>query len=372
MQEVLEETGTGNKKKSVRLAAALFLGGMLALTFFSNTYQGLTLPKVQTDVPSLGALRYTIEGNGTFSAHRLVPLYDRTGWTVKSVNVLEGDPVKKGETLAELDTEQATDNLADERTRYHKLELQLEQLQLELKQNAMSGGEDAIDQAKLQIESLQDDMAIQQRRIVQLEEQIDTESAVKAPFDGIIASINAVEGLPNSQGQPVVVVSDLSQGFDLITTIDTDLAAHIQLGKTVNLMLQDEKPRSVKATVTELKDAPASGASSPGGKLMTLTVKDASLFGGEQASFQWTESGGERTILVPKGALHEDDLGTYIFVLKEEKKPLGDEFTVQIAYVTVGDSDSTSTAITGGLMPTEKIVTDSSAPLSDGDRVRAG
>jgi HlyD family secretion protein len=374
MEEWQAEANAGRRKKGVRLAAAIFFGGMLVLTFFSNTYSGLTLPKIQVDTPSFGALSYTIEGRGTLDAHHAVSLYDRTGWEVKQLNVEEGDRVTKGQVLVEFDTEAARRSLLDEQTRYHKLELQLAGLQDKLKENAAVKGTFELDDAKREIASLQGDMAIQSRRIEGLQQELDEGAAVTAPFDGVITDLHAEAGLPVPQGQPAVIVADLSQGFDMTVTVSEAQAERITLGRNVNLNVQGEKTRVVKATVAELEDAPSGGAGAgngeAAGKLLTLTVKDASLKIGDRGYFQWTETDGKQEVLIPSDAIHHDDQGEYVFVLKEVKKPLGNEFYVQTAYVQTGDSDDVSTAIVEGLMPTEKIVTDSSDPLSDGDRVR--
>ena len=73
---------------------------------------------------------------------------------------------------------------------------------------------------------------------------------------------------------------------------------------------------------------------------------------------------------LPLGALRSDGDKDYVLVLQEKNTVMGIEQTVVRVEVTVLDRDSESMAVESSLMGTEQVVTSSSKPIGEGDRVR--
>ncbi|MDF2723005.1 MAG: biotin/lipoyl-binding protein [Paenibacillus sp.] len=373
--ELADEVIRSRRKKAIRRAAGLFMGCLLLLTFFSNTYQRLTLPKVSFEKPQISQLAYDISGEGVIRPKRIVSLYDKSGWDVKEVLIEDGDAVKAGQPLIVFDSSKAANNLADEQDRYAKQQLDLGKLQDTLKQNAQSGDTSKLEDIKRQISGLKLDMSIQARKIEGIRTEIADKSTLTAPFDGLIADLQADEGLPVSQGKAVIQLSDASQGWELETKVDADAAARLVIGETIDVKIKENEPRFVKARVAEIENAEASSGQAQSGsgagvKLVTLAIDDAKLIGGEQAEFGLNRKVGKPRLLVPVTAVKTDSKGEYIFVIEETKRPLGNEFRAVKKYVNTEDSDETNAALNGSIMPDDKIITETSEPISDGDLVR--
>lgn len=365
-----EEEARFGRKRGIRLAAGLFLGALLVLTFFSNTYRQLALPKVSVVKPEMGQLAYTMEGSGTLRPERTADLYDRSGWTVKEVLVKKGDSVTRGQTLVTLDASQAERNLADEQDRYAQQKLRLEKLQNELKTAGIGAAEEKLAGIKREIASLRLDMDIQSRKLTNLRAEIREKSAILAPFDGILTELRAEEGLPLGQGQPAAQVADPSQGLKLTVGIKTELAERLVPGEPVQVRIKGLKPRLAAGAVHSVETADPKDSQGGTLKEVTVRIQDPTLSGGELASFETTKRTGLPRMLVPSRAVHQDSQGEYVFAVEETKRPLGNEFRVVKRYIRTDDSDGTSTSLDGVLDPAAKIVTDFSSPLSDGDRVR--
>ncbi|MFC0215784.1 hypothetical protein ACFFK0_25635 [Paenibacillus chartarius] len=80
-----DEEIRAKRKRAIRWAGGIFTVLLLALTFFSNTYQQMALPKVSVEKPQIGQLSYDIEGAGTIGPKRTVSLYDQSGLEVKEL-----------------------------------------------------------------------------------------------------------------------------------------------------------------------------------------------------------------------------------------------------------------------------------------------
>jgi RND family efflux transporter MFP subunit len=370
-----DEVIRAKRKRTIRWAAGIFTGCLILLTFFSNTYQQMTIPKVSIEKPQISQLSFEIEGEGTIRPKRTVPLYDQSGWVAKEVRIKEGDAVKKGQTLIVFDSSPAEKNLADEQDRFAKQKLELEKLQDALKQHGIGGEASKIEDIKRQIASLKLDMSIQARKIESIRKDISYKRLLTAPFDGLIDDLEADEGLSASPSKAVVQISDLSQGWELKTIVDADFAKRLVTGETIDVRIKEATPRFVKGKVDAIEKTDSGGSQSHGGstsgmKQVNLEIVDPKLIGGEQAEFRVTRKIGTPRPLLPKSAVKTDSQGEYIFMVEESKHPLGNEFRVRKKYVHTEDSDGTNVALNGMIMTDEKIVTESSEPISDGDQVR--
>jgi len=364
------------RKRTIRIASAIFISVLLLLTFFSSTYQKLALPKVSVEKPEMSQLSFEIEGDGTIRPKRKVDLYDQTGWVVKEVPVKKGDAVKKGQPLLVFDTSTAQKNLADEQDRHAKQQIELEKLQDSLKQHGLGGEASKIDEIRRQINALKLDMSVQARKIESIRKEIADKGTLIAPFDGLIDDLQADAGLSASPGRAVVQLSDLSQGWELKSNVDADSANRLTAGEAVDVRIKETPVRLVKGKIASVEKTDSAGGSQAKGggtsdlREVAVDIADPKLTGKELAEFRIVKNVGAPRQMVPKTAVKTDTRGEYIFVIEEKKRPLGNEFRARKKYVTTEDSDKTNAVLIGMIMPNEKIITESSEPISDGDLVR--
>lgn len=375
--EVVEHSQM-NRKKKVRWAAAFFFGLLLLVTFFSNTIQQITLPKVKTDTASFQELTFTIEGEGTLLHRNVVPVYDPSDWNVKQIDVEVGDSVEKGQVLVKLDASAARNTLLDEKSRLKQQQLRLEQMQENYKLTIQSGDEPTLRNARIDMENLKLDIEIQERKIRTLQEKNDSQVTLVSPVDGVVTEVNATLGTASNPGQPAVQIADLSQGLMWAVTVDSELASHLEIGEEVRLYVNGNPGQTVQATLDKIEDAgernPEAGGSAANdpvsGKKLTFTVNQSDLKGGERVGIQWEKKSGRAELTIPKDVVHTDNQGKYLYVVDEKKGPLGNQFTIQKRYVTLGKADATKQVVLNGLMGEERIVAESSEPLNEGDQVR--
>lgn len=358
------------RKRNIRIAAVLFFGLMLVMTFFSNTFQQLTYPKVRTVETVLQQLNYVIKGEGTLTPRKIESVYDNSGWNVALIEVEVGDEVKKGQRLLTLDTTKARNELLDAEAQYKKNKLGLETKQIAYKAASYDQSSEAnLLQARVEIESLMLDMQIQERKLNVMREALSKQEFVVAPLDGIVTEVNADLGIPTAAGQPVVKIADQSQGLGWTLAVANEQVRGLKVGEEVELYVNGNRQDMIRAIVADIKDAEAT-ATTAAGKQLSFQVTDTELKGGEAVGIHWERKFGQVMVMVPKEVVDSDARGHFVYVMEERKGPLGNQFTIRKRYVTLGEADERNQEILGGLEGDVKIVTESSEPLNEGDLVR--
>lgn len=379
MELEVNERSEAGKKKKIRVIAGIFFGILLLFTFFSNTLLSLTLPKVLLATPSGGSINHIIAGSGMLIPLESAELKSDIGWKVKTVHVKNGDSIVKGQALITFDSKAAELQILDEQMTLKQQKMQLEGL-FDSYVGASKNGDPmlikaarrGVDIQKLQIEA-------QERSIQTLQDALQSNRQMLAPFSGIVTKINAMEGVPS----PTINLSNASKGFRLSVALDANLVSLLSIGEAIEVTVKghkvEEEAKTVNGVITEIQGAqseePAALAKESSGTLtqkVSITVQDAELKGGESASIELFKSipTDEDTVLVAKAAIHEDPSGKYVLLVTERKGTLGNGFYVRKSNIKMVDSNESIVAVQGGIYPGDQVIIESSEPLQQGDRVR--
>lgn len=99
------------KRKTIGKIVLVFFGIMILLTFFSNTINNYTLPKISVNNPTEGSLLKKITGNGIINAKDIMDVYidSNENCKVQEVKVEVGNWVKKGDELVVIKNVMGTD-----------------------------------------------------------------------------------------------------------------------------------------------------------------------------------------------------------------------------------------------------------------------
>jgi RND family efflux transporter MFP subunit len=352
------------RKQTLRWMIGLFFLLLLALTFLSNTIQGMSLPKVSVDKPETGGLDLNVSGEGFLQPAHTTQLYPEGDWKVEKIHVSKNDRVGQGDPLITFDTASTERTLQDELTRYEQEKLQLQKMADQMKLLLRSDDTAGVDNLNRDIEMQQLDMQVQQRKIDDLQKQIAEGGTLKSPVNGVVTMLNASEGAAAGRGQPVIEIADDASGYQFAVTANSDDAAMLRIGDKAKVLLDEEPRRSVEGLISEIEDAPEDGS-----KKITFDLKDADLQPGLKAAVSITSQSKSFGMQIPKSVLEEDNNGYYVYTVSEKDGPLGSAYYVSKTYITIKDENG-DTVVTDGLMPDEQYVTESSEPVSDGDRVR--
>lgn len=168
------------KKEMIKNIAIVFLAVLLVLTFFSNTIMNFSLPEVNAQYVTGGNINEKIRGSGIVEANNTYEVMVSETRTIKSVNVKNGDTVKKGQSLLVLeDSESSELSEAQELLANMELEYQKSLLNDELPDYALDD---------LAIQNARDDL---QRAIEQRDELAYGDNSEISDIENRIDSLNS-------------------------------------------------------------------------------------------------------------------------------------------------------------------------------------
>ena len=213
------------------------------------------------------------------------------------------------------------------------------------------------------------DVAVAEADVAQWKQQVD-DNIILAPFGGIVTSKNA---------QPGEMISPMSVGGFTRTGICTivDMSSlEIEVDVNESHINRVKPGQSVEATLDSYQDwkIPAKViAIIPTADRQKATVKVRVGFDkldprilpdmAVKVAFQADESApAGKSLTIPKSAVHDQGGQNVVWVLSGEK--------VERRAVSVSQTTGDQSTVSAGLSPGETIVTESSATLEDGRRVK--
>lgn len=231
------------------------IGAFVAIyksSFIQNKFFATKTVIVQnTMTAKKGELKVLVSGSGPIYFTNASKIYSKIGATVTKVNFKEGDAVKAGDIIYELDDTDAQTSANTKANSY--------------KQNQISAGtsNDAINNL-----------------------------SIKAPFTGLVSDIVVSQGDTVSKGGPVFTIADTTKLKVLLNYNASDIN-QIALGQTAAVNLT-ALMQSVKGSVTYISNQPT--ATGVGGQLYTVEIQinnPGAVLGGMTASADINTSKGE-------------------------------------------------------------------------------
>ena len=250
------------------------------------------------------------------------------------------------------------------------------------KQMEEAGKQEAIDD--LNINAQAKEIEKQRTKVAELEEKtVATE--LRAEHGGMVTVVNAKAGSPT---QPDTILAQIAvdrEGYVAEIMLTKEQAKDIRIGNTADVTYTSTIGADVTATVGSIRDDIAGiggdmgvggdmgggggGASGAAGKVVVFNLEgDVTI--GETLNFILSQSSKEYEIIVPSNAVRTDSNGEFVLVITEKGTPLGTRYVATRVSVSVIESDDINSAISGGIMPYDSIITYSSKVVEPGDYVR--
>src|SRR6266404_6062799 len=319
-----------------------------------------------------GDLPVYFNGLGTVTAFNTVTVRSRVDGQITKINFQEGQFVRQGEDLIDIDSrpfqvqlEQAEGQLAKDQAQLRDVQVNYERFQLLYKEGvipkqqldtqgsqvgmfegSIKGDQGAIDNAKLQI----------------------VYSHVTAPISGRIGLrlvdigniIHATDSnglLVITQLQPIAVIFSLPQ--DQLPQVATKLRDGVQL--IVDAYDRDDTPKieSGKLLTIDNQIDTTTGTY----KLKAVFNNDRNLlFPNQFVNVHLLADVKKDLVIVPASAIQRGPQGTYVYVVQTGK-------TAKIQTVTIALTTANSVGLSAGLNAGEVVVVDGQDKLQDGSQV---
>ncbi len=314
------------------------------------------LPAVTTLVLEPTRFEHFVQAHGHVKADKSADLYSMGG-RVRSILVKEGDRVRKGQLLVDLDNDAIEKQVAQAKAGYDLAKEVFEKQERLWKQQI--GSEVQYLQAKSNKEQAE-------AAVAALNEQ-HRMSRITAPFDGTVDDIMVSVGEMTAPQFPVARVVDLT-GASLEADVPESYLQRVKVGDPVSV----EFPSLNDTVMASL--ANVSRYIDPANRTFKVTLRvpngETYVRPNMLSVVHIRDVVKDSAIVVPSRCIQEDVSGkSYVFVLDKDKD--GRAITRKVVVSRVMDSkDRTLLAPNAGLVGTETILDEGAKSVGDGQRVK--
>lgn len=287
--------------------------------------------------------------SGTFQPNKEVKLSADTQGKITKVSVDNGDIVKEGQPLLELDKSMTALQLEAVNTKISGLEKDIQRYKSLVESNAIQG-------VKLEKAQLGLDAAKIERATVQ--EQLN-KATVRAPFDGVITAKLTEKGAFAAPGVPLFQLTDIA------TLKFTLLVTEYEVNK---FQRNDTIQITVDALSNKMFNGVATMIGSKANKSMNFPVEisvnnkslhtKAGMFGHAKTS---VSLGSQEGILIPLSAIIGETVAPKVYVVKSGKAKLRD--------VELGGTIGNKAIVKKGLSTDDAVIVEGITNLFEGANV---
>ncbi|WP_222888292.1 MdtA/MuxA family multidrug efflux RND transporter periplasmic adaptor subunit [Enterobacter sp. C2] len=334
--------------------------------------RGMPLAPVQAATAVEGEVPRYLTGLGTITAANTVTVRSRVDGQLMALHFQEGQQVKAGDLLAEIDPSQfkvalaqAQGQLAKDRATLANAQRDLARYQQLVKTNLVSRQE--LDAQQALVSESQGTIKADEASVASAQLQLDW-SRITAPIDGRVGLKQVDIGNQISSGDTTgIVVITQTHPIDLVFTLpESDIATVVQAqkaGQTLNVEAWDRTNKQKLSDGTLLSLDNQIDTTTGTIKLKArFTNQDDALFPNQFVNARMLVSTEQNAVLIPTAALQMGNDGHFVWVLNEQNK-------VSKHTVTPGIQNSQQVAISAGLSAGDRVVTDGIDRLTEGAQV---
>jgi HlyD family secretion protein len=265
---------TRKAKIAVVLGLVIVIGGVAAMSLRNGNRNGVS---VRADVVATRDLVATVTANGWIRPRRSVDIQADLMGRITSLWVAEGDSVKVGQVLLQIDpTEyqaaasraraavaeagarraQARANLIQSRRALERIQTIVSKDSALISQQAIEDASTRVEVDQANGEAAEHGVAQAQAALREAENRL-AKTTIRAPINGIVTRLNveegetAIVGTMNNPGSLLLTISDLSVMEAVVRVDETDVPA-IALGDSASIEIDAFARQSFTGKVTEI------------------------------------------------------------------------------------------------------------------------
>lgn len=291
-----------------------------------------------------------------------VQLTSRMMGYIRELKVVEGQVVKRGEVLFEIDPVDVQGAVAQARQGVVQAEAALKDAQADFKRFEQLFKEDVVN--RQQFEKMRLNYAMAKSRLAQARAGLTQAQGqfeytrVSSPIDGVVTAKFVNEGDMAAPGHPVLTVQDISR-LQVQTSVPEQIFRHLKLGMTVEVEVEGhDKP--VAATVARLSPSADPIART---YLVKLDIQVPGLRAGTFARVLFA-SGTQQVVAVPEKAVVKRAGIKGVFVVDARD-------IARFRMVRTGSRADGLVEVLSGLNVGERVVTEGVVQIQNGDKIIA-
>jgi multidrug efflux system membrane fusion protein len=327
----------------------------------------LAVPAKRADVPIY------LDAVGTVRALNTVTVRAQVDGKLLSVNFDEGQDVKKGDVLAQIDPTTYKASLDQAVAKKAQDEAQLANSRNDLARYQRLAATNAINQQQADTQKA---LVAQNEALVQADQAAIDNARAMLSYTTIVAPIDGRTGIRQVDAGNIIHASD-TNGVVIITQItpisvlfnlpqqnlDQVNAAFAKGALPVDALRSDDDKviANGKLTVVDNQVDQSTG---------TVKLKaefpnaDRQLWPGQFVNVRLLADTLKQVVVVPTGAVQRGPKGTFVYVVK-------DDDTVSVQSITVQRQDEDQAVVSKGIEPDQRVVTTGFVRLAEGTKVAA-
>jgi membrane fusion protein, multidrug efflux system len=319
-----------------------------------------------------GDLDVTLDTIGTVTSLATVTVVSQISGAITQVEFTEGQDVKKGDPLVEIDSRPYQIALAQAQGALQRDQALLQNAELDLKRYQDLAKNNAVPRQQL---DTQESLVLQDRgNVITDQAQIESQQLniiychIAAPMDGRIglrlvdAGNYVTPGVTSgltimTQIKPITVIFPVAEDYL------PQIIKRMHAGATLPVTAFDRSGK-LRLSEGELKSLDSQINTTTG----TLNMRaqfanaDEALFPNQFVNVRLLIDTLHDTVVVPTNAIQRGAPGTFVYLVKKDQ-------TVTIQPVTLGPTDGDRVAVRSGLSPGDQLVTDGADRLRNGAKV---
>jgi HlyD family secretion protein len=272
-----------SKQKRLIIFAGAFVVIVLLLVCANVKRRGGKLT-VQTEKAAKGRVMASVSGSAKIQPEVQVKISAKVSGQILKIGVIEGDRVKKGQFLIQLDSEvykaaveQSESSVNYAHAGFEKAENDFQRVQKLFDSNLASASEREIAKSTFQQAKAQVDQA--EAQLKQAKDDL-SKTAIYSPMDGVISQVNKKVGEMAMGSQftldVIMVVADLSKML-AETDIDENDVVSVSFGDTAHISVDAYADTSFKGLVKEIANTGTTTASGTQNEVTNFLVKVSML-----------------------------------------------------------------------------------------------
>jgi membrane fusion protein (multidrug efflux system) len=304
---------------------------------------------VLTESVSRQDLDYELEALGTAKANEAVEITSKVSNLVTAIRFREGEQVRRGAVLVELDSVEARAELAAARASLSEAQSQYQRSQELFATQALS---------QSQLEQLASALSSSQARVTTAESRL-ADTVIRAPFDGRTGLRRVSVGTLVSPGAVITTLDDtriIKLDFSVPETFLSVLTEGLPL--TAGSVAYPDREFTGRVTSIDSRVDPTSRSVAVRAEIPNA---DGLLKPGMFLTVRLTEKRAP-ALMIPEQALVPEEGRQFVFVVREGK--------AEKRQVTIGRRKPGSVEITSGLVEGEVVIVEGTQKVRDGGLVR--